>query len=86
MIQLLSIDSEGVIAEVDGELIGDMSLGDNESMLSTPLSTSDIAAVAVEACNEEYEGFPGTKAILEDTRAEEYGGGGSIVQDIPTGC
>ena len=83
MIQLLSIDSDGAIVEVDGELIGDMSFGDNESILSTPLSASDIAVGVAEAYDED---FPGANDPLEATRTEEYGGGGSIVHDIPTGC
>ena len=42
--------SDGVIVDVDGELMGEISLGDKESMLSTPLSASDIAAGVLEMC------------------------------------
>ena len=47
---LLTIDSEWGPADVEGELMGDTSLGDKESMLSTPLSASDIAAGTRSVC------------------------------------
>ena len=44
MMQLLRMDS-GRLEAIDGELIGDISLGDKESMLSTPLSASDSGVI-----------------------------------------
>ena len=79
-------DSEGVTIEVDGELIGEISLGDKESMLSTPLSDSDIAAGILEMCwDDEKAVLPDVKVLLQDNEAQEYGGGGSIAEVIPNG-
>ena len=86
MIQLVNMDSEGVSADVDGELIGDISLGDKESMLSTPLSASDIAAAIFEACGEENKGLLEANELLQVPETEGYGGGGSIVEDKNRGC
>ena len=79
-------DSEGVTVEVDGELIGEISLGDKESMLSTPLSDSDIAAGILEVCwDDDKVVLPDAKILLEDNEAQEYGGGGRIAELIPNG-
>lgn len=80
-------DSEVVTAEVDGELIGEISLGDKESILSTPLSASDIAAGILEECwDDEKVDLPGVKMLLQESGAQGYGGGGSIAEVIPNGC
>ena len=72
MMLLVTIDSECDPADVDGELIGDTSLGDKESMLSTPLSASDIAAGTRNVWGmAEKEGLEDTMELEEDN--EEFG-------------
>ena len=86
MIRLLNMHSDGIDIDVDGELIGDISLGDKESMLSTPLSASDIAAAFFAPCGEEEEVLLYPIVLLQDPEVEGYGGGGSIVEDKRKGC
>ena len=87
MIQWFNMDSEDVNPDVDGELIGDISLGDKESILSTPLSASDIgAAIIFEACGEENKVLVEAKELLQDPEAVGYGGGGSMVEGRSNGC
>ena len=79
-ILLLIIDSECDPADVDGELIGETSFGDKESMLSTPLSASDIAVGTLNVCGVvEKDGFETTRELEE----EGYGGGGRSIEDGP---
>ena len=62
---------------MDGELIGEISLGDKESMLSTPLSDSDIATAILEVCwDDEKADLPDVKILLHDSEPLAYGGGG----------
>ena len=77
---MLIIDSECDPADVDGELIGETSFGDKESMLSTPLSASDIAVGTLNVCGVvEKDGFETTREFEE----EGYGGGGRSIEDGP---
>ena len=81
---LLNIVSECDPADIDGELIGETSFGDNESMLSTPLSASDIAVGTLGVCGAvEKELFEARMELDEEIGVVGYGGGGRSNEDVP---